>query len=453
MTLTGMATGLRVPGPGTLGVVRHKGHAVRYARRSRSRPPCTLQEVVRPGFSWVGLRRAVPATAGGGPLAADKGGHASGHAELPRGVNDRLDRAADSIRSRSHVGIDRHLVSESAHDEAGRAVLPDRRFVNEGDSSAVVAARADRVERHIGSLWTAGWLTAWLRASAGVRVFLVPAGRAGQGRDLSFRRRFRRCRVLAAGGRSARPVSGPAGSSCRTKLVSAASMIPYSSKASRSGSSRAGSSCCSSAVTAKPRTSATNSDCKAATRSLTGPGRVPISSAAATKKQPPGKYAALQVVEERLAHRHQLGQARRSRQGGLRDFFGEDPAGLLHGGQLEFLLGAEVRVQAALAHADRRGQVPDRQALQPVDGGQRGGGAQDRAAGAFPVGAGPPLRTIALLHGAAHHVDKIARPIVRSKLARTIVLSLDAYEGKSSDHHISRRRHHAVPRAGRRRAR
>src|SRR5277367_5489764 len=35
---------------------------------------------------------------------------------------------------------------------------------------------------------------------------------------------------------------------------------------------------------------------------------------------------------------------------GPHDFFGEDPAGLLHGGQLEFLLGAEVRVQAARAH-------------------------------------------------------------------------------------------------------
>ena len=41
---------------------------------------------------------------------------------------------------------------------------------------------------------------------------------------------------------------------------------------------------------------------------------------------------------------------------GPHDFFGEDPAGLLHGGQLEFLLGAEVRVQAARAHPGRRVQ-------------------------------------------------------------------------------------------------
>jgi predicted peroxiredoxin len=42
---------------------------------------------------------------------------------------------------------------------------------------------------------------------------------------------------------------------------------------------------------------------------------------------------------------------------------------------------------AALAHPERRGQVADGQPLQAVHGGQRGGLAQDRAAGAFPVGA------------------------------------------------------------------
>jgi hypothetical protein len=78
----------------------------------------------------------------------------------------------------------------------------------------------------------------------------------------------------------------------------------------------------------------------------------------------------LQIIEERLAHCHELGQAGGSRESRLCDFLVEDPFCLLHRGQLEFLLGAEVRVQAALAHPDRRGQVPDRQALQTVDGGQ-----------------------------------------------------------------------------------
>ncbi len=38
-----------------------------------------------------------------------------------------------------------------------------------------------------------------------------------------------------------------------------------------------------------PRTSATNPDWKAATRSLTGPGRVPISSAALARRETPGE--------------------------------------------------------------------------------------------------------------------------------------------------------------------
>ena len=40
---------------------------------------------------------------------------------------------------------------------------------------------------------------------------------------------------------------------------------------------------------------------------------------------------------------------------GPHDFFGEDTVGLLRGGQLEFLLGAEVRVQATLAHPGSKG--------------------------------------------------------------------------------------------------
>jgi hypothetical protein len=126
-----------------------------------------------------------------------------------------------------------------------------------------------------------------------------------------------------------------------------------------------------------------------------------------------GEGTALQVIKECLAHSRELGPAGRSDKGGPHDFFLEDPASLLDGRQLKFLLGAEMRVQAALAHADRRGQVPDRQALQPVHGRQRGGRAQDRGAGAFPVGAGAALR-MGACHSAAHRLDKIARPVVLS---------------------------------------
>ena len=83
-------------------------------------------------------------------------------------------------------------------------------------------------------------------------------------------------------------------------------MMPFSSKASRSGSSLPGSSCWASAVAAKPRSSAPNWDWNAAIRSLTGPGLVLISRAALAMKDPAGNVAPLQVREERLAHRGQL---------------------------------------------------------------------------------------------------------------------------------------------------
>ena len=70
-------------------------------------------------------------------------------------------------------------------------------------------------------------------------------------------------------------------------------MMPFSSNASRSGSSVAGSSCRSIAVAAKPRISPTNRAWNAATSSLTGPGRVPISRAALAMKQPPGNVRRL----------------------------------------------------------------------------------------------------------------------------------------------------------------
>jgi hypothetical protein len=47
----------------------------------------------------------------------------------------------------------------------------------------------------------------------------------------------------------------------------------------------------------------------------------------------------------------ELGPAGGNRTGGPHDFALEDPVRLLHGGQLEFRFGAEVRVKAALAHA------------------------------------------------------------------------------------------------------
>ena len=65
--------------------------------------------------------------------------------------------------------------------------------------------------------------------------------------------------------------------------------------------------------------------------------------------------------------------------------------GLVDGRELELLLRAEVGVDAALAHVERVGEVPDREAFETVDGGERHRLAHDRLAGALAVGARLPF--------------------------------------------------------------
>ena len=97
-------------------------------------------------------------------------------------------------------------------------------------------------------------------------------------------RRWRRAAVARRGG----PWSEAASSWRSTKLVLATRMNPWSSNVRASGSSSDGTSPRSMAATTSWRTSPVNRIWKAATRSLTGPGRVPISRAATAKKHPPG---------------------------------------------------------------------------------------------------------------------------------------------------------------------
>ena len=52
----------------------------------------------------------------------------------------------------------------------------------------------------------------------------------------------------------------------------------------------------------------------------------------AGEEAPAGEGATLQVFEERLAYRRELGQPGGGHQSGPDDFVGEDPARLLHGG-------------------------------------------------------------------------------------------------------------------------
>src|SRR5690242_57542 len=64
----------------------------------------------------------------------------------------------------------------------------------------------------------------------------------------------------------------------------------------------------------------------------------------------------------------------------------EDRGRRLDRRQLQFFLGLEVRVEAALAHPDLGGQVADRQAVQPLRGGQSRRGVQDGGATGLAFG-------------------------------------------------------------------
>ena len=67
----------------------------------------------------------------------------------------------------------------------------------------------------------------------------------------------------------------------------------------------------------------------------------------------------------------------------------EAPAGGFDRRQLQLLLGAEVREQAALAHAELGGEATDGQALESLDRSQVGGGLEDRLARAVATAPAP----------------------------------------------------------------
>ena len=103
-----------------------------------------------------------------------------------------------------------------------------------------------------------------------------------------------------------------------------------------------------------------------------------------------------------------------------------DHVGLEHllgggdGGELQLLLGPEVRIEAALAHAARMGEASDRKPVDALDGRQAGGSREDRPSAALAVGAPATPADVPALSAAAgdmfvavrHRTDKIARPIV-----------------------------------------
>ena len=77
---------------------------------------------------------------------------------------------------------------------------------------------------------------------------------------------------------------------------------------------------------------------------------------------------------------------------GIDDLGLEDRVGGLDGCELQFLLGAEVGEQAALAHPDRVRESPEREPFDALDGGQSRCLAEDRLAAPDAVAPLAPRR-------------------------------------------------------------
>ncbi len=91
------------------------------------------------------------------------------------------------------------------------------------------------------------------------------------------------------------------------------------------------------------------------------------------------------MIEEVIADADQSGKAFGRYQRRVDHFEVKDAVGLLDGGQLQFLLGAEMRVQPALGDAERLGQPADAKTFEALDRGQRHGLVEDGLARPYPV--------------------------------------------------------------------
>ena len=94
---------------------------------------------------------------------------------------------------------------------------------------------------------------------------------------------------------------------------------------------------------------------------------------------------------------------------------GEDRGGRAHGGDLQLLLGAEVREQPALAHLQLGREAADREPLEALDRRDVDRGGEDRAAGAVAADAcGRPRRRAraSRRRSATTSVKKVARSFV-----------------------------------------
>ena len=75
----------------------------------------------------------------------------------------------------------------------------------------------------------------------------------------------------------------------------------------------------------------------------------------------------MKMIEERVADGDELADAGCSGEGGFDDFRVEDAPGLVDGGELQLLFGAEMCIHPALAHVEGTGEVTDRETLESVD--------------------------------------------------------------------------------------
>ena len=124
-----------------------------------------------------------------------------------------------------------------------------------------------------------------------------------------------------------------------------------------------------------------------------------------------GKHAALEVGEERLAERAEASDPGRPVERGIDDFGVEDRVGRLDRRELQLLLRPEVGEEAALAHPDRVGESPEREAFDALDRRQSRRRAEDRLAAPDPS-LRCRLGAAAFAGGCSFILDKLARPVV-----------------------------------------
>ena len=252
-------------------------------------------------------------------------------------------RAAAMMRVRTIVLYATCPWAQRNDRQVHRWSLPTAAVDGVGDRARRDGASCDRCEGQPGTPvpCTAGRLTFRFGAVRRVRrvvVVVIP------------RRRRTMCFAMSSAAESWR----------RTKLAFAARMMPPSSNVSSSGSSSPGSSCCSRAATANWRIWSVNAVLER------GDLLLDRSRARAHLEDGAGKEAAArerspgEVFEERITHRDKLPEPCRGTKSGSDDLGLEDPTCFIDGRQLEILLRAEVRVDAALAHVERVSEISDR---------------------------------------------------------------------------------------------